>query len=522
MQINTLSKFAHRHFVAAPIAAMLFLAGMGLSSTRPFLAAVDSGAEQGSGSYLRLEDGVWAEPTGDVLFDTFERPALLGYGTVLVGSRGPFQVRVGSARVTGVDGTFYLSYVNGNLTVAGITSPAVLRFPDGAMLVVPAGKQWRQNGLVEPLTQDVDAWSDARALHAVSAEFLADQLRRSEMILAQPAPSLPVIRSDRPMLASRGWLQLWSSVLRMRRDDSDEVLGHLQWLAEQNDADGLVAFLQDPEYGSLVTVSPFAPHTLLHAAANTENPVIARSLLAYLQSHRDLWMAASLHPTYVNDLWTLSAPESLGKNSTLAQLFALPHSDVQREGLHDGTVTRWRQSMEDFVRSSSASGSLISMTIRTVGPLALEMQQNGYPERAQRYSAAVLSLAAMVAPDTLPVQTRALLPSLDILARQPIVLSGHDAKQDNAAWQASEMEMQTQNALEASGGIVTLKTRFDAATPGIVGVHAVSYASPIGTRTFDFTYDPETQMVDGIVLNGEMLPYGLPLKDFAAWAKSGE
>ncbi|MDD4318884.1 MAG: hypothetical protein PHW10_00975 [Candidatus Peribacteraceae bacterium] len=502
----------HRHFVALPLVLLLCAWVIFLEEREPPPVA-SLGTEAFSvepGRTFSQEDGTLLLATGETPLRMAGNGVMQG-GAVLVSFEGAGMLRAASWTVQGLAGAVHVSYLPGGaLTVAAITTPALLRSDDGCVQLVPALSQWTAPQTCASLEDGLEGWRASRVVTALPLSFLQEQYAALHVLPKESAILPPLLRALPP---SDGI------------PDTEAIFGFLRGLTEKGDAAAIRQFLSDPVVHEAVVDDPRHAALLTVLAVRSSRHDIALALFPLLSGDGDAPFLTSTHPRMSDAAWVLPSA-SLPREERLLRLFRIPAGDVLREGMSERVVERWTTEAEVLLGTEEDPSAFLHLLFADLATAIDRFRTDGYPERAARYLRAAERLASSGGA-LLPEEAqafRAIVSAISRPAAEPVVVPEDVSRSSEAASSSvslspAEVEDRTRSALRDVQALFTVRTAIDVSGPVTARVKEVVFSGAKGDTFVDFTYDALTGDVMEITLDGEVLPLGLSLPALAAWVR---
>ena len=517
----------HRHYVAAPVAALVLVLALLSSQERgvPVVASV-------TGQTLTAREPV-PFGTQSGLYGTFGEGSMMIFGdtlalsdgTVLFASRGFARIAMDErTSVVSFGGAVSVARSATRLTIAAISTPAVLRHGD-ALLLVPAGYQ----GTWETLPGDVQGMVVAGAsMQTLPKDFVRESLEtlwkaapadlvpdvQARVIVPfQPGPIL--LSDDARERAREEWAQdLIATILQNARVGTSQIAFITDEIMESlAGTEALMAHAYD-----LVSATVAEPGVLLHFLPFVTDP--AERLIAY--AHPDLRAAAwiALDPTL----------EQAAVQTSLLHWMLL--TDTAPEQLPGTIRSRWAQFASGMIAEGTDGQAFFEHSLPLIAAHLDRMRRQGYPERFMDGVDLLTQLSA-VAPEGVSLEPLEKLkreaalgltdPVMEAKAASSSVSAGSVS---SAASSAAPLATQVKAALEAQvrgilakeGAVFSMQTALTALSLTQVQVTGIVFSSTTEEHVYAFSFDPETQVISGIVKDGGELLYPLNLEAFAKWA----
>ena len=525
----------HRHFVVFPVFLCLLMLPFMLAGVEGRHSASVQGADiQASSSGNQS----FAEPDGTYGFlfagahgQTGTGGALLlTQGAVLAAGEGITRIATGRVQLTGFHGAMHVTADTQALTVAALSTP-VLFHAGSFVSVVPQGMQQRFDLSALPSALSPDA--TVSALHSalpLPQEFTAEQLGRLQ---SNAAPT--DIFASSPLPVALGFLQLPLPHARMEDAFAFAQASRIGQALRAGDDSVLRDALSDT--GMLATLSRFADGRamiLRLLAAGVSRPAVVRNLLPFVQDP-DLRVLAFFQQDLRPAAW-LHVDDSRMSAMRPFVLLAFPMTDLLSDGAPAAAVARW-ETAAATVAQAAPDQIFFSSLLRILADARKVAEQNGYPERLQRYAQAVKNIAQDVSllSDDEKSAVASWQPYLSLgnaVRTDPVPAASSDAipvatPPSSAASSAATMAPADAQSGEASihdflsqhGALFTTKTVIRAISSAAVSVQSIVFASGDGDHSFDFIIDPASKQMSAIVRDGADLPLSLGFDVFTAWVR---
>jgi len=534
----------HRHFVAAPLAALIVSISL-LDGVLP----TGSQAPELSASVMKLSEGeVFRLPQGKAMlysgqgFTVSPESIVFENGSALVSTEGFLEFAVAGKKVSTVSGAFYLSYFGGDLTIAALTSPVLFR-DNARLMVVPAGMQWKVPAEEKlPLLQaGYPLWQEARQVQAFPERFFVRQLQNlmflpSEEDVLPPAGSEPL-----PLWTKFPALRIGATQETVEQEWREEVFGALRKHVESGDRDALDAFLHKEEYiGVLQSDEVWKVMVRLYVRAQEDS--VRSLLLSQLLSDEDFWLLASLHPDFRAEVWSSFAEQKNPEAVTL-RLFLLPTSNMVQQAVPADAMRRWTYELSQLAQGEKAA-ALVGMMVEQHLPLVSVFDQMGYPERSR---VLVLSLKKLVENTGVTLRQEltselSALTSFDRMSleelppmEEQVLIEEEVKEEEKEVVPAPVVEVKQEEAVEVSsyspdvverraytvlrdiGALFTVETTIDAVAPNTAQVRSIIFSGKSGDRTVDFHFDVAKGEIRQVILGNKEYPYSLTVEAFRDW-----
>ena len=533
----------HRHFVAAPLAALIVSISL-LDGVLP----AGSQAPELSASVMKLSEGeVFRLPQGKAMlysgqgFTVSPESIVFENGSALVSTEGFLEFAVAGKKVSTVAGAFYLSYFGGDLTIAALTSPVLFR-DNARLMVVPVGMQWKVPAEEKlPLLQaGYPLWLEARQVQAFPERFFVRQLQNLAFLPSEEDALPPAGSEPLPLWMKFPALRIGAAQETVEQEWREEVFGALRKHVESGDRDALDAFLHKEEYiGVLQSDEVWKVMVRLYVRAQEDS--VRSLLLSQLLSDEDFWLLASLHPDFRAEVWSSFAEQKNPEAVTL-RLFLLPTSNMVQQAVPADAMRRWTYELSQLAQGEKAA-ALVGMMVEQHLPLVSVFDQMGYPERSR---VLVLSLKKLVENTGVTLRQEltselSALTSFDRMSLEELspveeqVLIEEEVKEEEKEVPAPVVEVKQEEAVEVPsyspdvverraytvlrdiGALFTVETTIDAVAPNTAQVRSIIFSGKSGDRTVDFHFDVAKGEIKQVILGSREYPYSLTVEAFRDW-----
>src|SRR3989344_4449690 len=533
----------HRHFVAAPLAALIVSISL-LDGVLP----AGSQAPELSASVMKLSEGeVFRLPQGKAMlysgqgFTVSPESIVFENGSALVSTEGFLEFAVAGKKVSTVSGAFYLSYFGGDLTIAALTSPVLFR-DNARLMVVPVGMQWKVPAEEKlPLLQaGYPLWLEARQVQAFPERFFVRQLQNLAFLPSEE-DALPLAGSEPlPLWTKFPALRIGATQETVEQEWREEVFGALRKHVESGDRDALDAFLHKEEYiGVLQSDEVWKVMVRLYVRAQEDS--VRSLLLSQLLSDEDFWLLASLHPDFRAEVWS-SFSEQENSEAVTLRLFLLPTANMVQQAVPADAMQRWVYELSQLAQGEKAA-ALVGMTVEQHLPLVSVLDQLSHPERSR---VLVLSLKKLVENTGVTLRQEltyelSALTSFDRMSLEELspveeqVLIEEEVKEEEKEVPAPVVEVKQEEAVEVPsyspdvverraytvlrdiGALFTVETTIDAVAPNTAQVRSIIFSGKSGDRTVDFHFDVAKGEIKQVILGSKEYPYSLTVEAFRDW-----
>lgn len=530
----------HRHFVAVP----LFLLALVLPLLLPHGGASRTEAPTGElYQWEAAQDQPFSLPDGTkgVLFQgaalTTGSSAVLQLrdGSVLASSPAAIRMQAGDASLTGFHGALHVTYVNGTLSVAALTTPVLLRH-GGFAFVLPQGMQRRWTLDALPRVGDPSAVAaELAAALSVPADFYRDQLlllgpdddaASSGGVSSRPSDAPLASLFQFPAAHERSleaWAEQAADALRQSLLSGDDAI------AGQT--------LADPTFLALLSKAADGQRRVLALlAAGFARPGVALQLLPALHDP-DVRLLSLLHPGLRAAAW-FQPLDDLSADDRAVALLEFPSADVLPDAASPLTVRQWETAAQAAWNGPSRS-QILSIFLSALDDFRARAERSGYPDRLRRYAGHVvtfsssgsnalasagdalapwqhlLSVSADISTDPLPPPSAVTADLVPAAASSSSVSSVASPTTE----QADAARESVRQQLGEHGAAFSTQTVIQIQTATVVAVRSILFPAPDGDHSYDFTLDTATNQVRDIRKDGTALPLPLSLEAFYGWVK---
>ncbi len=526
------SMHTHRHIVAAPLFALALVGILTMGQGTSLVGSVNALYEKVD---AKIEDRVITLPNSEVRVLVFKGAqvelwngrAVLQEGSVLAGSRGLTEVTAGAATVKGIRGAFHLTYKNGALTVAAITTPVSVRL--GAQsIAVPVGYQWRSG--TEELSGREGGWN----------KWLTDREplllpRTFVRTMTDKWAGLP--STDGALKAGDSgsfWTAPWQFAAAQERAFSrwsSDVLVNLGVLSRTGDAAGLEAMLTRSDVQMVMEQLENPSALAATLLGETDIPAVRSQVMPLLHTDADAVMVASLHPELRTAAWTYTSAVNAEVDSDLLRLMVLPLTDTGEEPISEVLLTQWEEEFQNAVgQLKDDKGAFLAAYLPVIAKVSHTFAKTGYPERAQHYRDFLLSIGRTYF-DQLPVETQMFLNAVahSDIADAPLPTMEQAADMSDvlvlkkpepiAPEVAERLRVDARQKMAQAGAVFSVQTAFTPVTPTTVKVSDIIFATKTQDRNLTFFWDMTKDEIRDVTTGGKVLPFPLTFEQFVAWAR---
>jgi hypothetical protein len=519
--MDTNTQQTHRHFLALPAFTLAMLLSVSLpalssatlqATVLPWQQETEQGRTFVSDSlkgFLFSETDSYQE--GDTLW--------LQKGSVLVSSEGMMHVVAGRFTVEGAAGSLHVTLQGDSLTVAALTSPALVN-QGHTRVLIPAGYQWNSRQITED--SDVFSWSHwftATAFQELPSDFLQEQ---NDLLAHVPSTALP--KSIEPYdVPTASVLELPGSLERRQQVWEKDVPSMIRFLVASNDAASLQRFIAMPPVQKVLGGDNARTEMVALVATSSENAPVRSYLLPFLTKDQDLSLLLSVHPAFRASMGGLIRPDTAGAESTMLFVKSFPFAEVPENDVSPLLIEQWRVTAQSLLQGQPDEARFL--LLQTVAPQVQALQAHGYPERAALYRDALLSLFPFEG--SYPADIASTLQSLhaldavsiDSTVEEPDTTAPAIVTTPASPEEAVRLEAQVRALLQEAGAAMTVQTVIKATSTESVSVQSVLFASLKGDKLYSFEINPQQKMLRSIQAGEDMLPYPMTLDAFLGWVR---
>lgn len=521
----------HRHFVVAPLLAVAILAS---SADTLLTSSLSEGVPEHSAADNAVHEfgvGAQAYKFPETVFSVVDGNGVLEQGSLLVRSTGIARVQIGTAEAIGLTGSMHITRYDDRVSVAGITAPVLVR-SGSRFMVVPVGRQWRNNGDALPtLDAGYALWSGVRTTQELPKRFYGEQLRLaanmqpiSEPDFLRPIPFASVAKVTHALL-------LPTAESRARRSQHGVQFRALHTAAMQGDTATVEGLLRDEDVFSQQPGQDAVAHIL---QATPMSSAVRIPLLSALSDNQDLWLLASVHPDYSAETWTLIGADVDAEARVLA-LLTFPDSDFFLKSKGEFVVDQWQAAVAEHLRAQTDPLPFLSQLVERTAKAARRMDAVGYPARARQFAEAVEQLSqpyALLLTEDMRLMIEGLsamefvsLPA-DEPAPEPVEETQEQTEEapevepePEVVLSPNETEAEARAILSEAEALYTIETTLSAVGPNTVQVRNIIFSGAEKDRSFDFSLNVIEGKVRHIQEGDQSYPYPMWVEDFVQWAR---
>ncbi|MDO8648240.1 MAG: hypothetical protein Q7R81_00480 [Candidatus Peregrinibacteria bacterium] len=523
----------HRHWVVAPVLVVALLStSLGVHAQNIRASIVGDTVVEDDMEIVASPDGTRALPDSGAQLTSEGGQLRLEEGGAIIAGPGSVRISFGDIVASAFAGAFYAVKHGEIVTVVALDVPVILE-TNGRFFLIPVSMQWRGASSV-PVAPTEEL---LQLPQRVPRDFLEEKLTAIPDALRSVEGILPSARSAPPSsidIASSFRLPLAEK--RMQEERTGALFGYLRWLVEEADVEGVSALFADPQYSESIAQSALRWRILPPLAADAaDSAPIMTHLLPILLEDSTFLIVASLHPTLRSHTWTQISPSETPDAASQFRILAFPAADTLPEATPAFVVERWAEEVKGFLAATTDRPAFLTSLIRITAFALRTFDDQGYPERAQRYVQTLLSLTEPYA-DSLSSDDRETLDalrardqvSIDRVSPPPpaaveIVPSAEVSEEQipQSHLSPEAVESETYSAMRDAGALFTVQTTIAAGAPGTATVKGILFATADGERSFDFLYNAETGDILELTMEGKTFPFDLTIGKFREWLAGG-
>ncbi len=381
---------SHRHFVSAPIFALLLTLPFLLSGSHNLGADVLAASSPVSIGAARqtafsFPDGTYGQvgENGRIVRDG--DGTHLYEGDALVSTLGLSALHVDRLTLQGFHGTFYASKSPTAVSIAALTTP-VLVSKGQYRLLIPAGMQGRFAAADVPSDFDPQqSAADMQRLVGVPDDFIQGQLQALAHV---PAPSSIQAPDPIPSLPSPSILQLPAARQRAQEQAMSAFLADLDKVLADGGQETIHTLLQSPLVASIPsspTAQAMLPQLLADSLAHQQQTL---TVFTWVQDP-DLWLLASAYPGLQASAWAAATPATVPPGYQTLRLLTFPLTDLGPEPAPSIARDKWAQEARDFAASQKDPTPFLTSLLPVMDTYRTTAQKRDFPERLQEYAKAM-------------------------------------------------------------------------------------------------------------------------------------
>jgi hypothetical protein len=441
----------------------------------------------------------------------------------LVAGIGIARAEAGEYHLVTWHGAFDGSYQGDQLSVAALTAPVVITKGTYAWLV-PAGMQLSLQGEGVSISDDLSGWMARRMPLPLPDHYLEERLPDALHALDEQPVHKNMLDSA-SLLFGAQILQLPQARERAQKQQDAQLMDELKTALKDGENALAQGLLQDPQVQERIIANSANNPLLLAYAIGTGSE---SAFLPSFMKQSDQRLLALYHPAIRNNAWLLASEAEPSMDIRLIQTLLTPIADHQDEALLALSVERWADAWGTMLKKSKDPTALLSAAMPHVLLSIEALQQNGYPERAQRYAKA-LDQTANSYGDVVPEEVTALFARITDIAAGAVQMPSTPVIEQASAeiivqepakiLSEDQLIAEATSILTAKNCMFTAQTKITAIGDNRVRIEGIAIGSPNGDKLASFTYDPVEDIVDEIQKEGSVLPYSVTLEKYLAWER---
>jgi hypothetical protein len=453
---------------------------------------------------------------------------VLEEGSALIATNAPVQLRVGAYTLLSVGGGYHVTKSGNAVTVAALSAP-VLVSVGSLRAAVPAGTQWRIQGETMPRWDaGIAAWMDARKVTSLPRRFAAEQQKALNAIVVHSI--LPDPQTEAQTFTPAIFPALPEALDRRKEKWIESVLGALRHHVDADDAVKVQQLLLRQDLAEAFSADRAKAVATALLFTTQCSVAMQQQLLPLLLDNPDLWLLLSLHPQVSTVVWTLPAPQH-GGEAEAVRLLSFPYADIGDDAGNAVAWDRWEEGLRASVLAAKEPASVAGELIVRLGRLAIDREQEGYPERARSIAHALRALQNTLQESISP-ETTAVVNELSRLDRVDVRLSAEAASPVAASTAIAESpafktsfdlaltESQVRAFLRGAGAAFSLETRIIPVEAHRAHIENIVFAGATHDRTFSMTIDIVNNEISAIREGEEEYPYAMPMGAFLEWIRN--
>jgi len=519
-------KLRHRHVLFAPILALIVVvtASQGVA-LRASVGEEHIENENEEMQILHLSDDIQVVLFRGATVDRSE-DLRIEAGQVLLSGKGLIKVDAWHYQLTSIAGAFHVTVRDQVVTVAAISAPVLVQWEDQAVLV-PVGLQWRGRGKLVTLQEGLEAWFTARELKTVPVAFRLEQLTHLSSLTedSSDTPSLNIAFLSESIGMDMEPLQLPAARERAQEHRTDALLKQVAMYVAKGDREGAHDLLILEEAEDAVKSDRGVQALIKLLPESSGDPLLIRDVLTLLLQDAHVWFLLSIHPDYRESVWGLGRPD-LTEEQFLVHLVTLPQSDILPEGLREFVLERWQLNLSDAAESMEDPSTFLAHLLDLLITLIRSYNHNDYPQRAALLTHLLLELSDLH-PGVISEEQRAQLHELknfdqvdvSLLEVTEEVVEEYPEEEPEPGLTPDQVKAQTYELLRSVGALFTVNTKIEPISPTVASVEHLLFSSPDSERELNFKLDVISGTVFDVEQDGAVLPFSLPMEEFAQWAR---
>jgi len=244
------------------------------------------------------------------------------------------------------------------------------------------------------------------------------------------------------------------------------------------------------------------------------------------------WVLFSIHPLMREEFWLSPPPPWKSQDLRKRALLGYPQADILQRAALPLATEKWADDTSMLLRESEDSSEFLGELLHVLQPLVVQWERQGFIERAERYSKAVVAIAVPYRDVLSRADKRRLRAIEDFLMHLGVPRIAVEEEQDSphpllsppasispASLPTEMVEGEVYEVLREAGALFTIETRIVPTDSSRASVEGVMFGGRERDRTFDFTYDLSTGEVHEVIEGETHYPFAVPLPKFLEWVR---
>lgn len=510
----------HRHWLVLPIAAVMLL-----STTFQMTFTMNASVLTSDVLHENTSDAPrvvsLSKDTRALLFHGAELvqssdEIVLVNGSVLFHTRSIETLRLETIELFALGGLFHVTVRGDAITVAALSAPVVVR-EGTALMLIPAGMQWRLEGSLTGENVASQNWLKKRHLRSIPHRFKKEQLQNEDALLFDE-DSFHIDTVTDVFGDAFGILRLPKSQEQYESDQQINSLRELEGMIDDGDTESVTEFLLENNVRDIFS-SKEAKKILSRTLVRSDDPLMRSLLLPLLISDETLWLLSGVHEKLRARTWGLPKPD-LSEEALYVSLSTLMLSDVLQEALPLTVQDVWMEDLIVGIDSLSNQEAFVEHVVGTLTDHYERMFESGYPLRAKKTLETLSLLSDRYGIDLDVLQIEHIDPlNLTVLEEneEEEVLVEEELSEEHIT--PDEIKNQAYNLLRDAKALFTVETSIIPRAPSFAEIENIVFPSGEGDRMMRFTLDVSSLEVHGIQIEDVAYPFTLSWESFLAWAK---